>query len=163
MDKQALIDMLQRNFGVLQRQVEGLTHADSLLPLPFRGNCLNWVLGHIVQSRDRMLQVAGEESVWTPQQIARYQRDSEPITGPAADVIPLEKMLADLATSQERLMDALERMTEGDLSVAGKEVIAGAPPWTIAQWLHFLLWHETYHVGQTEMLRQLTGVNDKVI
>ena len=35
--------------------------------------------------------------------------------------------------------------------------------WTTAEFLHFLLWHETYHTGQTELLRQLTGVNDKVI
>jgi hypothetical protein len=27
----------------------------------------------------------------------------------------------------------------------------------------FLYFHETYHVGQTELLRQLAGKNDQVI
>jgi len=34
---------------------------------------------------------------------------------------------------------------------------------TIAERLRFLMWHETYHVGQTEYLRQLAGKGDKVI
>ena len=29
--------------------------------------------------------------------------------------------------------------------------------------LHFANWHETYHVGQTELLRALAGKTDKVI
>jgi hypothetical protein len=42
-------------------------------------------------------------------------------------------------------------------------VINGGPPWSVAQWLHFLLWHEAYHLGNLEILRQLTGKDDKVI
>ncbi len=34
---------------------------------------------------------------------------------------------------------------------------------TTAEMLHFLCWHETYHIGQTELLRQVIGKNDKVI
>ena len=34
---------------------------------------------------------------------------------------------------------------------------------TVAERLFFLYFHETYHTGQTELLRQLTGKNDKVI
>ncbi len=54
-------------------------------------------------------------------------------------------------------------MTAQDLEAPGKEVIKGARPRSVGAWLHFLLWHETYHVGQMEYLRQLAGVNDKVI
>jgi uncharacterized damage-inducible protein DinB len=34
---------------------------------------------------------------------------------------------------------------------------------SMAERLAFAHWHETYHVGQLELLRQLTGKNDKVI
>ncbi len=36
-----LIEGLRRNLGIIQAQTKGLSHADSLLQLPFRGNCLN--------------------------------------------------------------------------------------------------------------------------
>jgi hypothetical protein len=39
-----LIGASERNLGIIKAQTEGLSHADSLLQLPFRGNCLNWVL-----------------------------------------------------------------------------------------------------------------------
>ena len=34
---------------------------------------------------------------------------------------------------------------------------------TLRKRLAFMAWHDSYHTGQTEYLRQLTGVNDKVI
>jgi hypothetical protein len=34
---------------------------------------------------------------------------------------------------------------------------------TVGQRLFGLYFHQTYHIGQTELLRQLAGVNDKVI
>ena len=34
---------------------------------------------------------------------------------------------------------------------------------TLGERLVFLHWHETYHVGQLELLRQLAGTNDAVI
>ena len=34
---------------------------------------------------------------------------------------------------------------------------------TVAERLLFLAWHEGYHVGQTEYLRQLSGKDDKII
>jgi hypothetical protein len=65
------------NYDVIKRQVDGLSHQDSLLQPPFRGGCLNWILGYIL--------------------------------------------------------------------------------------IAFMYFHETYHTGQTELLRQLAGTDDKVI
>jgi uncharacterized damage-inducible protein DinB len=159
---QLLIDLLDTNFNIIQRQTKGLTHADSLLQLPFRANCLNWVMGHIVERRELMLTLVDEATLWTPEQVARYERNSKPVLN-GDDALPFEKILADFATGQERLTEKLKQMSLDDLTVIGKQVIQGMPPQSIGEWLHFLVWHETYHVGQTEILRQLTGVNDKVI
>jgi len=45
---QKLAEMIGLNVNVITLQTKELTHADSLLQLPCRGNCLNWVLGHSV-------------------------------------------------------------------------------------------------------------------
>lgn len=144
----------KRNHQVLHMQTKGLTHEDSLLTPPFRANCLNWVLGHILTYRNQALASLGDDPVWDDEQSAPYNRESEPLQ--AQDALPLAQLLADLDVSQERLEVVLAGITAEDL-----ERPVGDR--TLAQRLTFAFWHETYHTGQTELLRQLTGVDDKVI
>jgi hypothetical protein len=161
-EARTLLDAANRNYGVIQRQVAGLTHEDSLLQLPFRGNCLNWVVGHITQSRNKMLKIVGEPTVWTDEQIARYDRESLPVLN-GDDAFHFEQILADFKQTHERFVEKLNSMSPDDLLLIAPEIIKGIPDWSISEFLNFLLWHEIYHVGQTEILRQLAGTNDKVI
>ena len=80
MNKDMIHGLFKTNHWVVTHQTEGLTHEDSLLQLPFRGNCLNWVLGHILVSREQVLGMLGIEGSWTEEEIGRYKYDSEPIT-----------------------------------------------------------------------------------
>ncbi|UCG24779.1 MAG: DinB family protein [Chloroflexota bacterium] len=144
----------KRNYYVLHMQVKGLSHEDSLLAPPFRANCLNWVLGHIVVYRGRALTLLGAEPVWDEDQATPYNRESEPLQ--AQDARPLEQIMADLDLSQERLDAALADLTAEDLE-------RGVDESTMAERLTFDYWHEAYHTGQTELLRQLAGTDDKVI
>jgi uncharacterized damage-inducible protein DinB len=109
-----------------------------------------------------MLQLLDEPMVWTREKHVRYERDSQPVIS-GDDAFHFEQILADFATTQERLVNALKQQTAENLAEVQKELIPSTPAQSIAEWLHFLVWHETYHVGQTELLRQLTGVDDKVI
>lgn len=156
---QAFCEALRRNVVVLQKQTNGLTHEDSLLQLPFRGNCLNWVLGHLANNRDRLLQLLGAEPVLGLRG-ERYARESEPITGDGSDALPLADLLAALARSQEALEAALARATEDQSAGPAR---TGGSTGTAGERLLFFYFHETYHVGQTELLRQLAGKDDKVI
>ena len=61
-DSEMLIYLYGITYYVVKQQVDDLTHEDSLLQPPFRGNCLNWVLGHIVVHRDKALVTLGEQS-----------------------------------------------------------------------------------------------------
>jgi hypothetical protein len=152
-----LADMLRRNLAVIDQQANGLTHAESVMQLPFRGNCFNWVVGHLVVHRDKMLKVMNAAPQWDEAKAARYDRESPPITG-LDSALPFENLLADLRQSQGLLEAALAKLTDETLDAMqpdGRRTLRGR--------LLFLAWHETYHVGQTELLRQLTGVNDKVI
>ena len=155
-----LAEAFGRNLGVLQAQTKGLTQADSLLQLPFRGNCLNWVLGHLLDNRDIVLEALGEERIMSDASAAFYRRGSEPMAGATTDALQLGDLLDQLAQSQERLASALGRATDADMA---REVVRGETTTTLGKRVFFLYFHETYHVGQTELLRQLAGKNDQVI
>jgi len=157
-DVKRLIATFERNHWLMKAQTDGLTHADSLLPLPFRGNCMNWVLGHLAVYREKVLEVLGEGGVLSPVEVALYQRGSEPLTekDPA---VPLDQLLEKLDLLQARLAAGLERVTPEKLA----EIRHQQRQQTVLDWLDFELWHETYHVGQLEYLRQLAGRNDSII
>ena len=53
------------NTWLIKCHTEGLTHDDSLLQPPFRTNCLNWVLGHIISRRNSAMELLGQASYWT--------------------------------------------------------------------------------------------------
>ncbi|MBN8595728.1 MAG: DinB family protein [Anaerolineae bacterium] len=157
-----LIEVLERNYRILLRQCDGLTHAESLLQPPFRGNCLNWVLGHLTQSRERLLKLFELPTRWTDDEVERYQRDSPPVLEDGPTVISLGRMLQDFEAAHQHLHTRLETTDTVELGQPGKEIIKGGQM-TKGEWVAFLLWHETYHIGQLEYLRQLAGKNDKVI
>ena len=146
----------ERNYRIIKMQTEGLTDEDSLIQPPFQGNCLNWVLGHIIYHRGRILKLLGASSDWPEELVLRYKRESEPVLGSAEDVLSLTQLLSLLDQSQGRIMAALQNIsTEALEAVVNKR--------TIQEQLAGLQWHETYHMGQLELLRQLSGKNDKVI
>ncbi len=157
---QEMVEALARNVDVIQRQTKGLSHEQCLLQPPFRGNCMNWVLGHILDTRNNLLMAVGEKPILTDEETARYSHGSEPVCADGKDVISLERMLHLLQGSQERIAHALPRLTADDLA---REVRDHRGAITLANRLFFLYYHETYHTGQTELLRQLAGTEDKVI
>ena len=155
-----LIGALERNLGIVKGQTQGLTHADSLLQLPFRGNCLNWVLGHLAANRSSMLQSLGEKPVLSEAQVQRYGYGSEPVCGDTGDILTLEQLLAVLEQSQQAIAASLQKSSAAELA---REVQSFLGTTTLGQLLFFLYWHESYHTGQTEALRQLAGKDDHVM
>lgn len=149
-----------RNLDTIKAQVKGLTHADSVLQLPFRGNCLNWVLGHIAGTRNQVLQALGQPPILSEVHAKRYGYGSEPVCADGDDILKLDTLISLLEQSQKTIEAALGRITPQELA---KEVKSFLGSTTLGYFLFFLYYHETYHLGQTEILRQLAGVNDKVI
>jgi hypothetical protein len=159
-DTAELADAFDRNVRIIESQTAGLTHLDSLLQPAVRGNCLNWVLGHIVVNRNRALRALGVAPAIADALVARYARDSEPVTADRDGVLALETLLEALRHSQESIAAALRRTTAADLA---KKLDTAPHITTVGQVLFGLYFHETYHTGQTELLRQLAGKNDRVI
>ncbi len=156
---QALAERFHFNARLIHMQARGLTHAHSLLQPPFRGNCFNWVVGHILTSRDACLRLLEQPPTLTAAQLSVYDRDSQPLTDPA-NALPLEDLLSKLDESGRLLSAALQPLDEQSLA---RPVAFGSQPQPLGEVLAFLQWHETYHLGQLELLRQLAGMDDKVV
>jgi len=157
-DPQKLIAHFQRTHWIIKEQTKGLTHADTLLTLPFRANTMNWILGHIADGRNGILKTLGELPALDEAQASRYERDSEPVAS-AEGAVPLETLLTAIDESQTRIVTALEKATMADLDAIYNE----KHQFSVGDRLAFLHWHETYHLGQLEILRQLAGTDDKII
>jgi uncharacterized damage-inducible protein DinB len=151
----------RRNQRVIHAHADGLTHAESLTQTEFNVNCFNWVLGHIVKSRSDILELLDAPRVTTPEQEERYLRESDPITSDGAGVLAFEELLRLLDATEGALEEALERADEEfmrvELPTDGERTAPRA-----AQ-VMFSYFHDTYHTGQTEILRQLSGRDDKII
>ena len=157
LSRDELVRDFERNRRIVQTQCDGLSHADSLIQPPFNSNCLNWTVGHLVVHRDKALQTMGAEPVLDPESFARYTNESDPVLEDGPDVRKLEELLAALDETQERLA---ETIVDADLEAVLKGDDRGR---TIGQRVRFLYFHDTYHTGQTELLRALAGRTDKVI
>jgi DinB superfamily len=151
------IDALKKLFGlsyeVLKRNLEGVMHEESLLQPEVGGNCLNWVLGHVLATRNGALQMLHKDPFWSQEEIANYRRGSAPIKDPSR-AQDLGKMVADLDRSQDRLMAGLAEITEPELKAKPE---GPSPGETVEETLFILHLHESYHAGQTGLLRRMTG------
>ncbi|MFC2037838.1 DinB family protein [Chloroflexota bacterium] len=158
-DAESLIQSFGITHHLIILQLDGLSHADSLLQPPFRGNCLNWVLGHILVGRNQVLNLLGDPPIWGEGEQQRYETGSAPITG-EDPALPLVRLLADLDQSQQQISAALEQTSPEDLGAVVQFRGSERP---LGQAIAGLHWHETYHTGQLELLRQLAGTNDAII
>jgi uncharacterized damage-inducible protein DinB len=158
--KDKLAESYAVNLRLIQMQTDGLSHADSLIQTQFNINSLNWVVGHIAVNRDNVLKLLDEEPLLTEAQTARYRRESEPIVGDGVDVIRLEKLLELLERGQEIISKTIAGLSEDDLA---REIQVGENMVTLGTRLFGYYFHDTYHTGQTDLLRQVAGTDDKVI
>jgi len=158
-DAETLIQKFQLTSYIIHRQAEGISNEESVIQPPVRGNCMNWILGHILTERNFVLKLLGDEPVFTRAETERYQRESDPVTG-FSDGLPFDQLMAKLEFSQQLIEKGLKEITLERLAEMDQVGTRKDPVGAIIAYIH---WHKTYHTGQFEMLRQLAGKNDKVI
>jgi len=150
MDGQLLSKIFEASHMSLTRNLEGITHEESLRAPEPGGNSLNWVLGHLLYHRNVVMKLLNRPPVWDPEKAARYARGSAPL-GPDDHPQPLESIRAELDRSQAPLLEALRACTDEELAAPLEN---GNPR---AQGLLQLGFHEGYHGGQISMLRRFLG------
>jgi uncharacterized damage-inducible protein DinB len=154
------IDLLRRQVSMthdaVRKNVEGLTHADSLVqPLP-DGNRLNWVMGHLVLVDQRMLRRLGQPPVMPEEALARYGRGTPPLQE-ADEATDFRTLVDAWNASQPRLDAGLDALTPEALEAIAGATPAGAPTDTVRTLLATLVFHQAYHAGQTGVLRRIAG------
>jgi uncharacterized damage-inducible protein DinB len=150
MDAKPIIHLLDFSNRSLGMNLDGVTHEESLIHPESGGNCINWVLGHIVVHRDKMLGMLGQPTLLDEATAARYARGSRPILAEDDGVQTLEALKDALEQSYDRVRSVLSAADEATFAApSGKS--------TLGDSLVFLLGHEWYHGGQVGLLRRITG------
>ena len=143
------------NSYVMESHLEGIDEEESFRAGP-GGNSLNWILGHVLYTRNAKIhELVGREPLDLAD-LSRYARSSKPLTDPAEGVA-----LADL---QEMIEPTSREILRGlsDLDSAWWEETAPFsfiqdPEETMAGLLAGFVFHESYHCGQIAFIRRLLG------
>ena len=157
--KETLLNSLKRCNRTIHDEIKDVTHAESLVQPPYNVNCLNWVLGHIITSRDSSLRLLHLPAQLSEAERLAYGHGSQPLADPQT-ATDFEALVEKLDCSFEQLTPAIIALSEEDL---GADTTFFGPSQPLYDWLVFFQWHETYHIGQLDLLRQMSGKNDKII
>ena len=152
-------ELLSVQFGythyVVNANSDGLSREDSLSETP-GGNCFNWVMGHILASRNGLLRTLGKEPVWDEAQAERYARGSAPITD-GSEAARLDEMLKQFNASQAMVLKGLSELTPERMAEKAPFSPTNNDEETIGSLVAGLLFHEAYHAGQLGVIRRVIG------
>lgn len=149
--REKLIKSFETNSWLVKKLAEGLSNDDSLALPNFKANNFNWVLGHILVSRNRVLDHLNRPKLLSPEKEALYDTGSELVT--AQNAVPLEQLLKLINTTQNEISLGLQQAGD-DLFEAPSGEEREQTRFDRIEGLH---WHETYHLGQLEILRQVSS------
>lgn len=135
----------------MHKFADDLSNADSLAVPAFNTNNFNWVTGHILVSRDLVIDLLNGAKLLSPENEALYETGSDRVTLESA--VPLQQLLAVLDDSQEKIIQGLQLVADDELTALYDEERGQ----TVLDRIEGLHWHETYHLGQLEILRQVSA------
>jgi uncharacterized damage-inducible protein DinB len=149
MNSETFSRLFELNDYCVKVNTEGFTEADGFVQPSGGGNCCNWVLGHIVATRNAILELLGESPIWSEKEVGQYKRGAEAITAStnAHSLIDIQNAFD---RSQKLILNALKKKTAENLAKETDDE-------TVGHKLTTLLFHETYHVGQLGLLRRIAG------
>jgi uncharacterized damage-inducible protein DinB len=133
-----------------------LSHEESLFQPQPAGNCLNWIVGHLVVTRGEMLQLLGREPIWSEEEGLSYKRGATALIDPET-AHPFDKVRQDFDHSQARVLETLQEATDEILAARAPFSFLGREEDSFKALLAGFAFHESYHVGQTGLLRRLLG------
>jgi len=155
------LDIFRRQAGGVNRTVKinlaGITHEESLIQPEPGGNCLNWVLGHLLSIYNQALPLLGQQPVLDAATIERYKRGSDPISGPA-QARRFEELMAAWDETVKRVDAGLAGLPPEALDRPAPQGSGPSEPGDkVRDTLSVLMFHQGYHAGQTGVLRRLVG------
>jgi uncharacterized damage-inducible protein DinB len=141
---------------VVRLNVDGLTQADSLIQPRPAGNCLNWVVGHLVCVYQHVLPMLEQRPVIKAGALQHYDRCSTPIND-ADEAMELSELMAAWDQSAERIDAGLAGLASETLDAPAPFSPSGDQNETVRSLLTTIFFHQAYHAGQTGILRRIAG------
>jgi hypothetical protein len=141
---------------VIQMNVEGITHEESLIRPEPAGNCLNWVVGHLACVYNNVLPLLGQNSVVQKSMLNRYERGPAPLER-ADEAVPLQELLGIISEAVNRVDAGLSGLTGEQLDARSAFSPSNNPNETVRSLLATVAFHQAYHAGQTGTLRRVVG------
>jgi uncharacterized damage-inducible protein DinB len=138
-------------YSALERNLDGISEGECLASPETGGNSINWIVGHLLSSRNGVHALLGLNPAW-PESLGAsdpYKRGATEF--PRDRAVPLTDLCSALRQSQTAVLAALEQISPERLAERASETM------TVAERLAFLGFHESYHVGQTGVLRRVLG------
>jgi DinB superfamily len=141
---------------VVRTNVEGITHQESLVQPEPGGNCLNWIVGHLVWAYAGALPLVRQTSTMDQERLAQYARGAPPLTD-SSRAVRFDELLAAWDESSRRMDTGLAGFPTNTLAQPAPGSPTGNPNETLGSLLATVMFHQAYHTGQTAVLRRLIG------
>lgn len=160
-DQPKEVDILRRQAQGVNRTVkinlDGISHEESLVQPHPGGNCVNWVLGHLLSIYNQALPLLGQQPATDPATIERYKRGS-PAIGNPGEARRFDQLMAEWDETVKRVDAGLAGLTAEALERPAPSGAGPSEPGDkVRQTLSVLMFHQGYHAGQTGVLRRLVG------
>lgn len=156
MDVNVLVAQHELGSQVHKANIAGLSHEDSLVGPEGGGNCANWVVGHLVSSRNDALALLGAAPLYPPARFDRYRQGQPPLTE-TGEALSFDELNEKFVALQGPLVNALKNATEEVLTRPVPNSPTGNPHETVGSMATAIAFHEAYHLGQLGLLRRTLG------
>lgn len=133
--------VLKSSHLVLNRNLNDITHEESMITPTGGGNSINWILGHILVSRDDIREMLGLDKLYGDE-MKMYHRGAEAVD--PKELLQLSSLM-EMYNSGQKILE--EKLKEVDLRDNDEKY----------RMVTFLVFHESYHTGQTGILRRIVG------
>jgi len=151
---ETIISQLQFAHWAALRNLDGVTHEESIVRPGSGANDGNWVVGHIIAVRNKFLPALGEQALWDEERSASYVA---PSTDDTSGRVPFDELRAAFVASHERLTAGIARLDDAALAQKAPFSPGNNPEETVQALLTRMVVHESYHVGQIGILRRAMG------
>ena len=141
---------------VLEKNLEGVSHEESLVSPQAGGSCLNWVVGHLTRSRNQALALFGQKPIFPTEEFDTYDDNGGKPFRPET-AVAFDELKRRFKALQEPLVNGLNALAPEAMDRPAPFSPTGNPKETVGSLLVSLAFHEAYHVGQTGILRRIVG------
>jgi hypothetical protein len=141
---------------MVEANTRGITHEESLFQPQPAGNCLNWMIGHLMTAYEGTLPLLGQQPVLGKDAVSRYARRGPPLTDPA-EAMDFGRLMRAWAEASDRIDAGLAALDPDQLDQPSPFSPTGNPDETYRSLLATVSFHQAYHAGQAGVLRRLIG------